>query len=632
MDNVIIGTAGHIDHGKTTLVRALTGIDTDRLKEERERGMTIDLGYAHLTLPKGQVASIIDVPGHERFIKNMLAGVVGLDIALLVVAADESVMPQTKEHLDILQLLHVEHGIVAITKADSVDPEWLDFVKDEVQELLADTYLAGSPIIPVDSVSGRGLSDLLSVIQEVCDSITRGPVSRGFRLPIDRVFTLTGFGTIVTGTLADGTINVGDKVEILPQGLESRARQLQVHGRTVESAKAGTRLAINLAGVDINEIVRGDVCASPGTLKASCRFDILLKLLPSASHALENRTRIRFHIGTAELLGRITLLDREELKPGDEAFAQFISETPGVAAYGDRFVVRAYSPMITIAGGVVVDPVPRKHRRYDVNTIAALETRSRGSTVELLEAVLKQYDTGVTTADLSKQMNQTDFGPSLHALREAGKLIELEGGWIFHSSTYDALVKRIAEVLSEFHSKYPLRRGMSKEELRVRINKQIDHRTFNTLLAHLEQLDQICIVDNVVCQKGFTITLDSKEQSAARQILDTLQKAGFEPPDENQLLKNTGLPTSTSRDILDFLVHRGEIVKVAENLYFHASAILKAEQLLREHLAKYPSITASQFRDLIGSSRKYTIPILEYFDSRKISRRKGDEHVLVRTD
>jgi len=632
MNNVIIGTAGHIDHGKTTLVRALTGIDTDRLKEEKTRGMTIDLGYAHLTLPNGQVASIIDVPGHERFVKNMLAGVVGIDIALLVVAADESVMPQTREHLDILQLLRVEHGIVAITKADSVDPEWLDIVRDEVRELLADTCLASSPIIPVDSVSGRGLPELLSVIQEVCNSMMRRQASHGFRLPIDRVFTLTGFGTIVTGTLVDGTINVGDKVEILPRGLESRARQLQIHGRTVQSAQAGTRLAINLAGVDTVDLVRGDVCASPGTLRSSSRFDILLKLLPSASHSLKNKTRIRFHIGTAELLGRITLLDREELEPGDEAFAQFSSETPGVAAYGDRFVIRSYSPMVTIAGGIVVDPVAQKHRRYDIEIIAALETRSKGSTVQQLEAILKQYHTGVTTADLSKQMNQTDLEQSLRALREAGKLVELEGGRIFHLSTYDALVRRTAEILSEFHSKYPLRPGMPKEELRARITRQIDHRTFNALLAHLEQLHQICTIDTVVCQKGFAITLNSEEQSAAREILDTLQRAGFEPPDENQLLENTGLPTSTSRDILDLLVHQGEIVKVAENLYFHASAILKAEQLLREHLAKHHSITVGQFRDLSGSSRKYAVPLLEYFDSRKITRRKGDERVLLKTD
>lgn len=630
MNNVIIGTAGHIDHGKTTLVRALTGINTDRLKEERERGMTIDLGYAHLTLPDGRVASIIDVPGHERFIKNMLAGAVGLDIALLVVAADESVMPQTREHFEILQLLHVKHVIVAITKADSVDPECLDFVRDEVQELLADTCLADSPIIPVDSVSGRGLSDLLSMIQKVCNSMTQRPVSRGFRLPIDRVFTVTGFGTVVTGTLVDGIINVGDKVEILPQGLESRARQLQIHGRTVESAKAGTRLAINLAGVDAADLARGNVCASPGLLKTSVRFDILLKLLPSASHVLKNRTRIRFYIGTSELLGRITLLDREELDPGDEAFVQFSSETPAVAAHGDRFVIRSYSPMVTIGGGFVIDPAPRKHRRYDIYTIVALETRTKGSTVQLLEAIVEQYDTGVTTADLSKQMNRMDFEPSLKALIEAGKLIELEGGRIFHTSTYDALVKRTSEVLSEFHSKYPLRPGMPKEELRVRINRQFDHRTFSSLLAHLEERQHICIMDNVVCQKGFAITLSSKEQSAARQILDKLQEAGFEPPDETQLLKNTELPTSTSKDILDFLVNQGKVVKVAENLYFHASAILKAEQLLREHLAKHPSITVGQFRDLSGSSRKYAVPILEYFDSRRITRRNGDERVLAK--
>lgn len=610
MKNITIGTAGHVDHGKTTLIKALTGIDTDRLKEEKERGMTIDLGFASLDLPNGAHAGIVDVPGHERFIKNMLAGAGGVDLALLVIAADESVMPQTVEHLEILQLLEVKRGVIALTKADLVDADWIEAVEEDVRKALEGTFLADAPIIPVSSTTGQGLPELLAAIQDASEGVEARDSSGPFRLPIDRVFTLTGFGTVVTGTLVAGTVKVGDAVEVLPKGLKSRVRQIQIHGRKVESASAGSRVAMNLAGLEVSDLERGDVCATPETLKASSLLDLRLTLLKSAK-PLKNRTRVRLHVGTAELLGRLTLLDRDDLKPGDQAYAQFRSETPAAAARNDRFVIRSYSPMTTIGGGVIIEPNARRHRRFDASTISALTTSSKGSPEELLEQELKQSPTGKTSA--SHEL--------VESLKQQGKIIELPGGRAMHSSVLAHHADKIRSTLQFFHEKNPLKLGMPKEELRNTAGKAFDAKGFASLLEYIAQAGEISTSDTLVSLAGREVSLKPEQQSAADRMLEALQKAGLNVPSPDEL---------GPREILDLLVQRGEVIRVTQDLYFHHETIERAERTVREYIGKNGKITVSEFRDATGSTRKYALPILEYFDSKKVTRRLGDERVLVK--
>ncbi|MDD4170142.1 MAG: selenocysteine-specific translation elongation factor, partial [Desulfotomaculaceae bacterium] len=402
MKHLIIGTAGHVDHGKTALVKAMTGVDTDRLKEEKERGISIELGFTSLELPSGRKAGIVDVPGHERFIKHMLAGAGGFDLVLLVIAADEGVMPQTREHLDIIQLLQVKKGVVVLTKADLVDEEWLELVTEEVREFLQDTVLEKAPLVTVSAVTGQGIAALLELLDHVAEETESKTAAGTPRLPVDRVFSVTGFGTVVTGTLVAGQLRVGDMVKVQPAGLTARVRSLQVHGKKVEVAGAGQRVAANLAGLEVEQVSRGSVVAGTDSLVPSHRLDVHLLLLDSADRPLKNRERVRFHIGSGETLGRVVLLDREELAPGATAYAQVELEEMVAAVKGDRFVIRSYSPLWTIGGGTVIDAAPgRKHKRFRSEVLGALATRERGTPEEILEHYLRDNATLPEIADVA---------------------------------------------------------------------------------------------------------------------------------------------------------------------------------------------------------------------------------------
>jgi len=493
MKRIIIGTAGHIDHGKTALVRAMTGVDTDRLKEEKKRGISIELGFAPLTLPHGQSAGIVDVPGHERFVRQMLAGAFGMDLVLLIIAADEGIMPQTREHLDIIQLLGIKQGIVVITKMDLVDEEWLMMVEEDIREYLADTDLKAWPVIAVSSLDGRGIPELLNLIEQLAAEVQEKPALGQIRLPIDRVFTMTGFGTVVTGTLWSGRIKLNDALQVLPQEQTVRVRTLHVHNHKVEEALAGQRVAVNLQGIDISDIQRGNVLASPGFLKPTHRVSANLRLLKSSPRPLKNWARVRFHLGTDECLGRVVLLEHDELQPGGQGYVQIVMEEPVVCAKGDRFVIRFYSPVTTIGGGTVIDPHPPKQKRFNEAVLEEIAVKEEG---DLLEVVMQEFnkrpDRIVSVEELSATAHSgtEETEEILAELHRQGLVqpLRVESRDLYISSLgLEQNTQRITQVLAEYHRRYPLRRGFPREELRSRHFKQYPVKVFNALLGVLEE-------------------------------------------------------------------------------------------------------------------------------------------------
>ncbi len=463
--HLIIGTAGHVDHGKTSLIRALTGTDPDRLKEEKERGMTIDIGFASFRLPSGRQAGVVDVPGHERFLKNMLAGASGVDLLLLVVAADEGVMPQTVEHLDIMRLLEAQKGIIALTKSDMVEPDWLELVTEDIRAAVQGTFLADAPIIPVSSATGEGLKDLALTIDRMTEEVEQRDTSAPFRLPVDRVFTMPGFGTIVTGTLVAGTIRLESPAVVLPQGRETRIRQIQRHGKKEEQAEAGSRVAVNLAGVDLEEVARGDVVCQPGRYQATRILDARIVMLPNAPRPLQNRARIRFYLGTAEVLGRAVILDGETLQPGQEGLAQFRLETPVVAARKDRFVIRSYSPMNTLGGGIVLDANPERHRRQDERVLERLKTAEKGDPAELVEQALAAARLApLTPEEIAGKtgLPQGEVSSLLESLAGEGRAFRMGTRWLHGPRMAELEDKRLFAFVDDEHRRQ--RRGNGDDE------------------------------------------------------------------------------------------------------------------------------------------------------------------------
>jgi selenocysteine-specific elongation factor len=633
MKHLIIGTAGHVDHGKTALVRAMTGIDTDRLKEEKDRGISIELGFASLSLPGGRKAGIVDVPGHERFIKNMLAGAGGFDLVLLVIAADEGVMPQTREHLDIIQLLQVTKGIVVLTKIDLVDEEWLDLVEEEVQEFLKGTVLEDAPVVNVSSVTGQGVPELLeridSLTREVRPRVTAGPP----RLPVDRIFSITGFGTVVTGTLVSGALQVGDLVEVQPQGLASRVRSLQVHGEKVEAAEAGQRVAVNLAGLEMDQIERGSVVAGLKSISPSHRLDVRLLLLRSAARPLKNRARVRFFLGTREALGRVRLLDQEELKQGSLAYAQLELEEPVVAAKGDRFVIRSYSPMHTIGGGTVIDPLPgRKHRRFRSEVLNALAARERGTPAELLSQYLPGLPGLPGAAEVAKGtgLEEEEILAAARELERDGrvKVISAEGRtYLAADDVYRRWAAEISKLLQSYHREYPLREGYPKEDLRSRKFQAIPNKAFQLLLLEMEKDGLIRVSPRAVALQAFDCKPGHEQLKQIDKILGILREAAFLPPSWAELCRNAGISEAYGQELLQYLLRTGVMVKIADDLYFQRDVLIQAREKVVGLLREKGEITVGEIRDLLQTSRKYALPLLEYFDREKVTRRVGDKRL-----
>lgn len=631
MKHVVIGTAGHIDHGKTSLVKALTGTDTDRLKEEKERGITIELGFAELILDNVH-AGIVDVPGHERFVKNMLAGVGGIDLVMLIVAADEGIMPQTREHLSICRLLGVKTGLIVLTKADLVEPEWVELVTDDIQDFVKDTFLEEKPIVPVSAHNGDGLENLETALQEIANQTPAKSETGIFRIPIDRVFTMRGFGVVITGTLFSGSVAVGEQVEVYPKALQARVRGLQVHGEAVEKSTAGLRTAVNLQGLERTDVLRGDIIGHRGELKTTYMLDVLLELLADAPRPLKTRNRIRFHAGTAEIMGRISLIGRDVLEPGESSFAQIRLEEPIVVLPRDRFVIRSYSPIITIGGGEILDIMPRKHRRLRSSSIDHLKSLYRGDETERLLILLRDSRlNGVELEDITGRLTLKPSGiqKTIQELADQGEVQIIDQANFFSMTTahFNTAQKNILSFLIEYHAENPLRPGAPREEVRGKVG-DINEKIFAAALKHLSESNEIAENGAILRLASHSVEIDETLGEVKTKLESVFKSAHFQPPSVEDAFAQCAGKGNSNQNALQILIDEGALLRLKDNIIYHRHALSEAEDLLKEHLSRNNEITAAEFRDLLGITRKHAIPLLEYFDTARITLRLGDKRVL----
>ena len=635
MKQIILGTAGHIDHGKTSLIKAMTGVDTDRLKEEKARGITIELGFASLDLPGGQHLGIVDVPGHEKFIKNMVAGATGIDIVVMIIAADEGVMPQTREHMEICMLLGVRHGLVAMTKIDMVDEEWLELAIEDIRDFSQGTFLEDSPILPVSSVTGQGIPELVAALDTLAGDIPPRPPSSLFRLPIDRVFTMKGFGTVITGTLVSGKVTMGDTIMVYPSGITSKVRGIQVHNQSAESAEAGMRTAINFQGLDKATVQRGEVLSKPGVLIPSYMVDLSFHYLASNKKPLKNRTLVRLHTGTSEVLGHLVLLEQEELPPGQTTVAQIRLDSPVAIVKDDRFVIRSYSPIRTIGGGQVLNPAPPKHKRLKPEIISGLQHLSDEDPEAIITYHIEQAGYGGVSYSHLKVMTNLG-GRQLDTIlqhmlsRKSILLTDKENRIYIHQSTFDTLQQKSAEYLAKYHEINPLKAGMSKEELRSKFPRLSNSKLFNQVLNQMIKSKQIVQEENTVRLESHRVSLGVDQADAREKILRAYQKGKLQPPYFREVVKTLNADPKRTREVLMHLVEEGQIVKTKEDLYFHAKAVDDLKTRLVDFLKSHGEITTPQFKEMTGASRKYVIPLIEYFDSRNVTLRVGDSRKLRR--
>ncbi|MCD5415261.1 MAG: selenocysteine-specific translation elongation factor [Clostridiales bacterium] len=630
MKNIIIGTAGHIDHGKTTLIKALTGRNTDRLKEEIKRGISIDLGFTYFDLPSGKRAGIIDVPGHEKFIKNMLAGIGGIDIVMLVIAADEGIMPQTKEHLDILSILEIKKGIIVLTKSNMVDKEWIELVKEEIKIEVKDTFLENTNIISVDSIEGEGISDLIKEIDVITTETESRDTEAFARMSIDRVFTITGFGTVVTGTLIEGIIAIENTMEILPQKTKVRVRNIQVHGNSVEKAFAGQRVAINLANIKKETIDRGHVLAATDSMIDTMMIDVKLSVLKDSSRIIKNRERVRLYIGASEILARVAILNAEEILPEESAYAQLRLEEPTAVKKGDIMVIRFYSPMETIGGAKVIENTPKKHKRFDKRIIEELALKEKGNTVEIIENFIekrsKQY---LNLFEIVKTSGyqENEVRKCIIKLAKFRKIIILDNIFIVHINYYDTMKKDMLKILDDFHSEYPLRCGILKEEIKSKISNNRKSKAIESLLKELQREAVIRIDGKYVSRFKFSIKLD-KEHNKIKQIIEKIYSdAKFTTPPIAEALATINYNKEKIDQVLESMIGN-ELIKISGDIYLHFSNFNEAKDRLENFLNINERVTLAEYRDLLKTSRKYTVALLEYFDKSKITRRDGDKRVL----
>ena len=635
MKSSIVGTAGHVDHGKTALVKALTGIDADRLQEEKRRGITIDLGFAHmdLTAPNGEALRLgfVDVPGHERFVRNMLAGIGGIDLVLLVIAADEAIKPQTREHFDILQLLGVSRGIAVLTKSDAVDAETLAVVRMEVEEFLRGTFLDSptqpSPsIIAVSSLTGAGLDQLKQALAVMAMDVRPRDAQAIARLPIDRVFTMKGFGTVVTGTLVAGTIRREDELEVFPTGRRVRVRGVQVHGRTADAASAGQRSALNLAGASTDDLSRGMTLAPAGIFESARRIDVRLRLLGSASHPLKNRARVHFHSYSMETIAEVGLRGIKQIAPGEEAFARLKLANPALLLPGDRFILRQFSPVVTIGGGTVLDasPVPRMPGQSDFEKVLA----EGNSEVILRARIARRQHAGVS---ISKLVSETGWTKSvleslIRPLTAAGKVARL-GDLLIDACAAQALKSQILAAAEVFHKKNPLQGGVNKEELRAQVDASQE--VFEMVAASLLRERRIEVVGDIFRLPGQGVVMKDEEAESKKKIEDAFASAGLKVPALREVLAGLKVDLSRAQKIVTLLLRDRVLLKVSDELVFHRSALEQLRRQMAAQKIKSASIDVAGFKELTGVSRKYAIPLLEYLDRERVTRRVGDSREIL---
>ncbi|WP_053956997.1 selenocysteine-specific translation elongation factor [Inediibacterium massiliense] len=630
MGHIIIGTAGHIDHGKTTLIKALTGVDADRLQEEKKRGITIELGFAHFHLPSGKTAGIIDVPGHEKFIKNMLAGALGIDIVLLVIASDEGFMPQTQEHLDILSLLEIKKGIVVLTKVDLIDEEWLDLVKEEVKEKIKGSFLEDAPMVSLSATKGDGLEDLIKIIDEMTYTTEAKDMHLPFRLPIDRVFSIAGFGTVVTGTQMEGIVHVGDLITLYPQNIQVRVRNLQVHGKNVDTSYAGQRVAMNLANIKKEEIFRGNVLAQVRSMESSMMIDVKMRLLKHTNRILKNRDRVRLYHGTSEILCRIVLLDREELNPGESCYAQLRLEEEIVVKRGDHIVIRFYSPMETIGGGIVLEANPMKHKRFKQDTIQSLQTKEEGKNEVILEEIVKRFSSQFENIDFYKMQTGISKEETLNVIEILVRdniLIKFAENIILHRSYVEKIEEKMMDILNEYHHKNPLKVGMLKEELKNKIFNQIKSKLYDEMLQYFIGKKTIQQYDYFIALYDFKVQYTKEQEKIKNEIEKIYLESRFRPPSIQEIFKDIKNQKQYAQ-VLYGMIDIGILVKIDENIWMHVKNYQQAIEITKNYIKENGSITLGEFRDLLNTTRKYALPILEIFDQRKITKRVGEKRVL----
>ncbi len=635
MKHLILGTAGHIDHGKTALVKALTGIDCDRLKEEKARGITIELGFAHLELPGGIRFGVVDVPGHERFVRTMVAGVGGMDIVMLVVAADEGVMPQTREHLDICRLLGVQSGLVVVTKSDLVDADWLDLLQEELRDWLDGTFLEQAPILPVSARSGAGIEALRLELGRMATGYSARKRDGAFRLPIDRVFTVAGFGTVVTGTLLSGSLKVGDELAILPGGINCRVRGLQAHGGKSESGEAGERLAVNLQSVEHTAVARGDTLVPPGVFTTTRAVDVLLRQLPAAPRALKHRATLRLHAATYEVAAQVILFDRDSLPPGEETFAQLRLAQPVLLLPGDPFVLRSFSPPLTVGGGRVLDPAPPRRRRRSAEAVALLTAIAAGDEGGMLSLmVATSLFSGLSFAGLLSRSGFTarKLEALLLPLLSSGELLQLtrEPRIFLAKENFSALESHLCRELEAFLRQNPLKDGINREELKSRLPQRSDPRFFSALLAALEKAGKILAERDIVKLTGRSSGSASGSGALQQKVVAALLACGYEPLSPQELAVQLGLTEKETVEHLHLLARERAVVKVKSDLFYAPQPLAEIREKLTLFLRANKEITPNEFRELTGLSRKFMIPLLEYFDQEKLTIRVGDKRILRR--
>ncbi len=623
MRHIILGTAGHIDHGKSSLVKALTGIDPDRLKEEKERGITIDIGFADLVFPESELSvGIVDVPGHEKLIRNMLAGAGGIDMVLLVIAADEGIMPQSREHLAICDLLKIKTGLIAITKVDVAEKEWVELVRDEITDFVKGTFLEKAPIIPVSAKTGENLDNLRNEIREVALRVAPKNTGGLFRLPIDRVFTLKGFGTVVTGTAISGKLSLDDPVEILPANIKAKVRGLHSHGRAIETAYAGQRVAVNLQGVEKESLTRGDVVTAPSSFTETKSLDVYLQLLPDTP-PLKNKSLVHFYAGTSETVARVILYEKEEVRPKDSCYCQLRLQDAVIVVSGDRYIIRRFSPLETLGGGEILDSSPyRRRRREGIDDLRVLYS---GSLRQKIALKIEKSGTQGISFNSIKGWIKTDLETLAETVRDLQKAREIHivEDQLVHHKYFLSIQNEILGLLKAFHRKNPLKPGMSKEEIRNHL--RTDARLFNFILTGLKDVQA---EKDLLRLRDFKVELSSSEEASRVKVLELLDKGGFQPPMKEEISSSLKLEPKRLTDILSLMSKEAKVVKVNDALYLSAGVYEKMISLVSTFFKQKPEMTVAEFRDLLNTTRKYALPFLEFLDSQKVTLRTGDVRKL----